>query len=342
MIAPGSPSDYRDQMARIREAIEVAPGIVSVGHGLTLPFSYVGGNQCCWLASMLVGDERWFANMQPVNLDYFATLGIPLLAGSLWSSAEAQRTPIPALLSASGAVSRFGSVEAAIDATFTDDSGDQTYEVFGVVGDVRHYGLDRDPAEMAYLPLNRLPFAMSTTHVAVRAEAGASASIGFADALRDAVWSVTPDVPLPFVKPLDQVVNESIATRRFESVLISSFGFASLVLAAAGLYSTFSHHVSQRRREMSIRIALGCSQRSAVAHILKASLLVVCIGAGLGLVVAGAATKYLETRVWGIATTDPISVASALGLLLSVAVTASWMPARRAGRLYPEEVLRSE
>lgn len=338
-----TPDQYVAEMERIRTALAAVPGVESVAQGLTLPFTFVGGNHCCWRTSVEVEGndaERLFASMHPVNEDYWTTLSIPFLLGAPWSRVETSRDPMPVVLTASTAATFFGSPEEALGATYTNRSGSTTYEVYGVVADSRHYGLDQELTEMAYLPIERVPFPISMANFAVRTT-GAAPDF-FATDLRNAIWSVTPNLPIPTVEPFVDRIDESTAARRFDSVLFGTFGVVALLLAGAGLYGTLVYNVGRRRREMGIRMALGAARKTVEAQILGSGVRVVVVGIALGLIGAWATTRFLESRVWGVDTTDPTAVIGATVILLIVASLASWLPARRAGRIDPVETLRAE
>ena len=340
---PETEAQYIAQMERVRAALAALPGVESVGQGLTLPFTFVGGSHCCWRNSVRVegnDNERLFASMHPVNLDFWSSLGIPFLLGGPWSTTEAEGAAMPVVLNATAASTFFGSPEEALGATYSNRGGTTTFEVRGIVADTRHYGLDQEINEMAYLPIERLPFPIPLANFAVRTRGPAPST--FATDVRNAIWSVTPDLPIPTVEPFDELINASTAGRRFESALFATFGAIALILAAAGLYGTLVYNVGRRRREMGIRMALGAARKAVEAQILRSGVRVVLVGIGFGLAGAWATTRFLESRIWGVDTTDPTAVIAATVLLLAVASLASWLPARRAGRIDPVETLRSE
>ncbi len=337
------PAPYISQMASIKEALQTVPGVDSVAHGLTLPFSFTGGGRCCWSTRTEAKDDPETSirlGLHPISSDYFSTLGIPVRLGSAWTQAEALATPVPVILQEAAAIEIFGSPEAAIGETFKLSGSMPEAQVVAIADDTRHYGLDRAVSAELYLPIERLPFGMDLADFAVRVTG--QEPEGFTRSLREAVWSVAPDLPVPTVRRMTDQIGASTAGRRFESVLFGSFGVVALLLAAAGLYGTLLYTVGQRRREMGIRLALGADRGAVEKHVLKSGALVTILGILLGLAGAWATITFLESRIWGIEARDTASLAGATGLLLLTAMLACWLPARKAGRTDPVEALRAE
>ncbi len=139
-----------------------------------------------------------------------------------------------------------------------------------------------------------------------------------------------------------QAVDASTALRRFESVVFGAFGVIALLLAAGGLYGTLLYVAGQRRRELGIRLALGATRARIQAQVLRAGVTLAVVGLLVGLVGAWAANRLLESLVWGVGGGDPWALGGATVLLLGTAALASWLPARRAGRVDPVETLRAE
>ncbi|HVU11541.1 MAG TPA: FtsX-like permease family protein, partial [Phototrophicaceae bacterium] len=145
----------------------------------------------------------------------------------------------------------------------------------------------------------------------------------------------------PQIRSMETVVSASVADRRFVLVLVGLFGTAALVLAVLGVYSVISYLVAQRRREIGVRIALGAQRSDVLALVLRQGGTLALIGIALGTVAALALTRLLQGLVYGVSTTDPIAFGGVIVLLTSVALAASWIPARRAARVDPMETLRA-
>ncbi|MDA0328671.1 MAG: ADOP family duplicated permease [Gemmatimonadetes bacterium] len=338
-----TPEAYREAMDQIVVSLKSLPGIQSATYGLTQPFEFTGGGRCCWSQSRVEveGEEHEGLRLmlQPVTDTYFETLRVPLLAGSTWSATTETERPVPAVLSERLAVELFGSAALAMDRVIGAPDRLQLH-VVGVAADVRHYGLDQEYPTSAYVPISVVPFTIPKAHMAVRIRG--EAPEGLARTLREAVWRASPEMPVPSVRSMEEWVHDSVSGRRFDSALFSAFGLIALVLAAAGLYGTLLYNVRQQGRELGIRIALGAARSRVEWDVVIAGLRMAGLGALFGLVGAGWVGSFMESRLFGVDSTDPtVLLGSALVLLLAAAL-ASWLPARRAGRTDPLEALKAE
>jgi ABC-type antimicrobial peptide transport system permease subunit len=157
--------------------------------------------------------------------------------------------------------------------------------------------------------------------------------------VRAIVRQLRPDVP-PVLETMEMVVSTSIADRKFVLLLVAVFGGAALLLASLGVYSVISYIVTQRRKEIGVRIALGAQRADVLGLVLRQGALLGVIGIAVGTVGSLAMTRVLEGLVFGVSTTDPLAFIGVIVLLVSVALIASWLPARRAARVDPMQVLR--
>ena len=339
---PDGPAEYLLTMDAVLRQVENVPGVRSAAYALTMPMDRVGGSRCCWnTRASLPGreeDDALQTAMHPVSRDYLATLGIDLVAGRSWTEAEQAADPIPLVVNETLAREMAGTPEAAVGMT-PGFSQFQTI-VIGVAKDDRHYGLDQDIDNAVYLPIQRLPFPIPLSTLAVHVEP--SANRGMPQALRQAVWAAAPGLPVTTVRSMQAAVDASTAGRRFDSVIFGTFGALALLLAAGGLYGTLLYVAGQRRRELGIRLALGASRGRIEAQVLRAGVGLAVVGVTLGLGAAWMTNRLLESRIWGVGRGDPVSLAGAALVLLVTAVLASWIPARRAGRVDPLETLRIE
>jgi predicted permease len=337
-------ADYRLAMDQVEASLASAPGVMGATYGLSLPHQFTGGGRCCWGSSSLTAEgeslEQVRIALQPVTESYFQTLGIDLRAGRAWSSAEAVTDPWPVVLNEGLAVRLFGSAERAVGRAVEVGGEVSTMQVVGVAGDVRHYGVDQDPPLSIYLPMEKLEFTIPLAHMAVRVRGEAPA--GLSRMLREAVWAVAPDLPVPTVRPMTEWLERSTASRRFESALFGIFGIVALILAAAGLYGTLLYNVGQRRREVGIRMELGAARRRVERQVVGQGLGLALAGCTLGTVGAWAAGRLLQSRLYDLQAADPGTLGSAVVVLLGAAAVASWLPARRAAQVDPAEVLREE
>jgi predicted permease len=337
-----TPEQYVSEMEEIRASLAGVPGVTSATHGLTLPFEFTGGGRCCWNQPGWVdGEERPEVRLalHPVTGEYFETLGLPWVAGRVWARSEEAQAPVPAVFSERLAVDLFGSAAAAM-ARVVGRSDRLQLRVVGVVEDTPHYGLDQTVPQAAYIPMSQVPFSIPLAHFAVRL--AGEAPEGIERALREAVWSVAPDVPVPTVRPMRSWMSASLAGRRFDSALFATFGAIALLLAAAGLYGTLLYAVRQQSRELGIRLALGAARGRVEREVVSRGLTLVAVGSVIGVAASWWVGRFVESRLYEVGAADPTVLGGAVAALVFAAALASWLPARRAGRTDPLETLRAE
>jgi putative ABC transport system permease protein len=340
----GSPEEYVQTMNEVEASLARVPGASSVTYSFTLPLERTGTGRCCWMTSSfrVEGEDKegFRLFLQPVTATFFETLGVPLLAGRAWSQAEADVDPWPVVLAENLAIDLFGSAERAVNKVLEIRDEATPALVVGVAGDTRFFGLDQDYEQFVYVPIEKLPFTIPIAHMAVRTDR--SPPEGWARMLREAVWNVAPSMPVPTIRTMEEWVDRSTATRRFDGVLFGSFGTLALILAAAGLYGTLLYTVGQRRREMGIRVALGAARARVQSQVVSQGLLLAIVGCSVGLGVAWGVGRWLESRLFGVSSTDSVTLLGTVAILMAAALLASWIPARRASRVDPMEVLREE
>lgn len=334
------PAAWTRRMDAVVEALEGLPGVRSVTYGAGVPLVYTGNERCCWgnrvRRAELEADVR--AMIHPFGGDWPGVFEPVVLGGRPWSRTDLEAAPPPALLNEPLALELFGSARGAIGREVAFVQG-AAYQVLGVVAEDRHYGPDQEHGAAMYVPVETVPFVLGGAAVAVRFDHTAPDVPG---ALRETVWSVEPDVPLPLVRSMEEWAEAATARTRFDSWLFSVFGVVALLLAAGGLYGTLLYAVGLERRELGIRIALGAGRRSVEGRILARGLRAAAAGAVVGLVGASAAGRLLESRLFGVEAGDPATLLTGVVVLLTTAAAACWIPARRAARADPLEVLRQE
>jgi putative ABC transport system permease protein len=210
-------------------------------------------------------------------------------------------------------------------------------EVIGVVNDVRMNGVDQAITLQTYLPYAQLP--NQSLGLVVRAERNPAA---LATAVGQAIHSIDKDLPVYSIFTMDQLLGNSLAQRRLTLILLASLAALALVLAAVGIYGVISYAVRQRTRELGLRMALGAQARDVLALVLKQGLKLTLIGIGMGLLAAFALTHWLESLLFGVRPTDALTFGAIAVVLLSVALLACWIPARRATKVDPMIALRQE
>jgi ABC-type antimicrobial peptide transport system permease subunit len=208
--------------------------------------------------------------------------------------------------------------------------------VIGIVADARINGL-KDTAAMVYIPYWVFQPWKPTFLVRSSQE-----SVALIPEMRRLFWNIDPRVAVPDLKPLDEQVSDSVATDRFQTMLLASFGAAALLLAMLGIYGVLAYSVSLRQQEFGIRIALGSDKARLTTLVLRQAAWPVLCGTAAGLVLAFIATRWIGSLLYETPVADPVAVGGSLVLLLAIAAMAAVLPARRAARVNPIEVLRNE
>ena len=205
----------------------------------------------------------------------------------------------------------------------------------GVVGDIRLRGLADRIRPLIYRPL---AFARFTNRTLVVRTAGAPRAL--VEPIRRAILAEDPEQPIANARSIEEVIAASVAQRRLVLVVLALFAASAMLLAAVGLYGVIAYAVSQRTREIGVRMAVGASGREVLALFLRQGLRLTGLGIALGLAGALGLTRLLASQLYGVRATDPATFASVSGVLLLVALVASFLPARRAARVEPMNALR--
>jgi putative ABC transport system permease protein len=280
--------------------------------------------------------DRPFANIGSVSGGYFAAMGIPILAGRTFTEADRDDAPPVAIVSVALG-RRYWRGENPIGKRLRFDDDEPWMTIVGVAGDVRQLGLDRPPPPILYLPYQ--VFALPFTNLAVRSSAPHAA---VASLLRAQVRAVDPEMPRGETATLHTILDRSVDEPRFRTLLLSAFALTALLLAAVGVYGLISYSVTQRTREIGIRIALGARPGQIVGPMLREGLRLALGGLALGLAGAFVAARAISRFLFGIGAGDPLTFAGVSLLLFAVAIVACYLPARRAMRVDPMVALRSE
>jgi putative ABC transport system permease protein len=282
------------------------------------------------------GDEP-SANYRVVSPDYFETLGIPSKRGRVFGERDTNEAPKAAIVDEAFAKRHFPGEDPLGRGIDIGNGTDGFYEIVGVVGDVRHDGLDLSADPTMYVPFPQDVF--STMSVALLADADPAHLV--AD-VRDAVREIDASLPPYSMRVLTSVVSESLAERRFSMMLLALFAGIASFLAAVGLYGVVSYTVSQRTREMGLRLAMGASGSGLMRTMIGQGMKPALAGVAIGLAAAVALARFLETLLFGVTPFDPASYAVTALALLAVAALACFLPARRTLRLDPLVALRHE
>ena len=211
-------------------------------------------------------------------------------------------------------------------------------QIIGVIGNVRHEGLEMDPNPEVYLPFGQGHW--PSVFMVVRCKA--SDPLALTAAVQNAVWSVNKDVPLSNLRTMQDVIAGSVARRRFTMLLLAIFAGLAMLLAAIGLYGVMSYTVSQRTHEIGIRMALGAQKADVLKLVVRQGMSLVTLGVVLGMVASLAVTRLMSDLLFGVSATDPAVFGGIAALLASVALAANYVPARRAAKVDPMVALRCE
>jgi putative ABC transport system permease protein len=275
-----------------------------------------------------------------VSPGYLETMGIPLLRGRLLNTHDTANTPPVVLISESLAKSRFQDQDPIGQRLRLGANDGPWSTIVGVVGDVKQTSLTASQTNAVYMTTEQWRlFADRALWLVVRAR---SDSAALAPAIRQAIWSVDKDQPIVRVATMDQRLAASAAERRFALILFEAFGFVAVVLVAVGLYGVLSASVTERTREIGVRLALGAQKRDVLFLILRQGLTLTLAGVSLGLLASWAVTRLLTKLLYGVSATDPLVFGSVASLLTLVALLACYVPARRAMKVDPLVILRYE
>jgi putative ABC transport system permease protein len=267
--------------------------------------------------------------------DYFRTLGIPLLAGRAFRDDDTADRPPVGILDDRVARQVFGN-ESPLGKRFRETSGSPWVEIVGVVGHIRHEGLDRDLRPQVYWP-----YAQRTQDRVAMVVKTAGDPAGMTPAIRAAIREVDSNQPLYDVYPMSEFIARTLLAQRLNLVLVGSFAGLALLLASLGLYGVVAQLTARRSREFGVRLAVGATPGHLLAMVLRQSLGRASVGLTVGLLLSGAITRLLMTMIHGVAPLDPLTSTSVAVLVLIVVVAASYVPARRASRTDPVSALRN-
>jgi predicted permease len=342
---PDEEAATRMQQA-IADAIGAIPGVASVGLASGIPLDGDG-----WHDPVFAEDHAYSeAELPPLRLfkfvapGYLQTIGTPLVAGRdfTWSDTY-QRTPL-VMVSENFARELWGDARAAIGKRIRETHQSAWREVIGVVADEHDDGLDRKAPAIVYWPLLMKGFEGNdlSRSLAYAIRTPRAGSEPFLKEIQKAVWAVNPNLPLAGVRTLRTVYERSMARTSFTMVMLALAGVMALLLGVVGVYGVISYAVSQRTREIGIRMALGAQRQELTAMFVHHGLRLAIVGAGCGLLAAFAMSRVLTSLLFGVGAADPVTYGLVAVILVTAAVVASYVPARRATEVDPVEALRAE
>jgi putative ABC transport system permease protein len=337
------PGKYQDPSARkafwdrLLDRVRALPGVSDVGAGSSVLLSRLP-NSTAFSIEGRAETIRRPLTFDAVSPDFFRVLQIPLLRGRIFSAADGADSPPVAIVNETTARTYWPTSDPIGKRFKLANPGDDVpwLTVVGVVADTRRAGVEYPVFTESYEPYAQMPRSMT---LLIRTAGDPSA---IAAPVRAAVREIDPDQPVGMLAPLETLIDDQIAARRFNTWLLTAFGVAAVVLTAIGLYSLLAYLVTVRRHEIAVRLSIGATPGGIFTMVLRHASVVLAIGAGLGLAGALVAGSVFRGLLFGVTPWDPWSQAMTIAVLLLVAVTAAWIPARRAVSVDPATVLRSE
>src|SRR6266511_1038516 len=327
---------------KVNEKLAALPGVEAVGAINTLPLS-----KGPTLAFRVEGQperpvDQWpGANYRNVTPDYFRALRIPIIAGRPFGARDIDGAPLVALINEAAAARNFAGanpVGRRINFGNRNPQGQPVwFEVVGVVGDVRSLELKDKAEPEIYLCAWQDAFAGMSFVLRTSVEPS-----GLAAAVREAVREVDAAQPVTDVRTMQSIVGAAVTQPRFNLTLLGVFGALALLLSAAGIYGVTAYTVAQRTQEIGIRRALGAQNGDVLRLALRQSMGAALLGIAVGLAIALAATQLLQSLLFEVSVTDPLTFGVVSVLLVAVALMACWIPARRATQVYPLVALRED
>ena len=324
---------------RVLDSLKVLPGVQVAAAVSPLPQSE---NDLIFSVSVQgrppanPGEEK-SANWYTASPGYFTAMRIPLLKGRLFTDSDAAGAPRVALINETMARTMFPNEEPIGQHLVMGIDSAAVREIVGVVGDVRHYGLDQDVTMQMYDPVRQRPMTGMTFVLRTSVDPAS-----LAPAARRAVLAADPEQPVSDVRSLREVVDATTAQRRFSLLLLGVFAGIALLLAAVGIYGVVGYSVAQRTHEIGVRMALGARRGEILGLVLRQGMALALLGVGVGLVGALALTRLIAGLLFGVSASDPLTFAATAVILSGVALLATFIPAHRATRVEPTAALRYE
>jgi putative ABC transport system permease protein len=287
-------------------------------------------------------NERPLVYYRVCTPGYFRTMGISFLAGRDFDERDTKQSPNVTVINEIFAHSFFPNEDPIGKRLKLQGQQREPPLIVGVVGNIRHQGLDVEPLPEAYVPYQQDPLGAEVSRSMTMVIRTPGDQAGMARSLRDAAMTVDKGLPIFNVKLMDDYLYESLARRRFNLLLLEIFAGVALALAAVGVYGVISYSVSQRAHEIGVRMALGASRRDILSMVVRQGLALTLTGVGLGIASAFALTRFVSSLLYSVSPTDPLTFVAVILLLIGVTVLACWLPARRATRVDPLTALRHE
>ena len=323
--------------------LNAIPGAKSAGVTSVLPFSGGWSTASFSIEGLIVppGQNGPWGDERVVSPRFFETMRIPLKKGRYFDDSDRQGAPQVAIIDEQFVKKYFPHVDPIgkrITFGARRGSSDSTWiTIVGVVGHAAHEGLDAEPRIQYYFPSSQVGLGGMT--VAIRSTGNASALL---PAAREAIHSVDSNLPLSAINTMDKLVESSVGQRKLSMMLLGLFSAIAVMLASIGIYGVMSYSVTQRSRELGIRMALGAARPQVLALVVSQGMALAGVGIAIGLAAAFALTRFLSNQLFSVGATDPATFTLVSVTLAAVAFLATLVPAMRATRVDPVVALRDE
>lgn len=352
-MIPVGVASQPEQVTRMQNAIldklAAIPGVVSAGFADGLPLDGAPPWNNIFAADKTygAGEIPPLREFRSVSPGFLRTMGTRLMAGREFTFSEIYNQRRAVMISENLARELWGLPSAAIGKELVEIRGMPQWHVVGVVEDVHQDGLDQKAPTMVYWPTLRdnmfgpgpLDAQRNATFVIRTSRAGTA---NLRDEIRQAVWSVNSNLPVARVRTMAEIYNRSLARTSFTLVMLGIAGAMALLLGIIGIYGVIAYAVTQRTREIGIRLALGAPQGQVKRAFVRQALALASIGTAIGLCAAAGLSQMMKSLVFGVSTLDPVTFAAVTILLVAVAAIASYLPAQRAAGVDPVQALRVE
>ncbi|MBL8204842.1 MAG: ABC transporter permease [Blastocatellia bacterium] len=331
---------YDQVLARV----QALPGVAAAGYSTSVPLEWAGGaNGITIEGRQAAPNNNWNANHRQVSAAYLQTMGIALRSGRYFTEQDQTQTQPVAIINETMA-RQYWPNENAVGRQFKNGSADSPHPwltIVGVVADVRQMGVDKPTKAEMYFPYSQIkshPF-FAPRDLVIRATVEPDSLVA---AVRSAIHAVDPNQPLSSIRTMEAVFGEHTKVRRMGMFLLTTFAALALLLAMLGIYGVLSYFVTQHTQEIGVRLALGADSKSIFALVLKRGLMLTGIGVAIGLGASFALSRLLRSLLFEVSAADPLTYVGVALLLLTIAVLACVVPARRAAKVDPMIALRCE
>jgi predicted permease len=332
----GTRGQFRGYYSEVLDRVRAVPGVVAAGATKAIPFRGSGERVDFVPEGMVLasGQEAPTVPLIHVSDGYFHAIGTRVIAGREFERSDDDKAPVRFVVNEAFAKKYFPD-RPAVGRTLT--SGTDQIPIIGVVGDIRQESVEEPAQPTVYI--HTLQNLRSQANLVVRTR---GVPLVMARAIEDAIWSVDRDQTITSVFTLSSAVGEAVARPRLLTTLLALFGVLGALIGGIGLYGVLAYFVTQRRREIGVRVALGADSASVLRMVVRRGLWLAGVGLIVGLAGAAMLTRFMRSVLYGVGTTDPATFVGVAAVLLGVAFLASWIPARRAARVDPLIAMRAE